>query len=211
VYREFTLSLPRRLRSVSLADPAGPLTADSTVVVSPAEWQARHEADRQRLLREDQQAIQRVLASVNQAVQHLHVRQQQLLGEMQKATVELALSVASWLVHKQVEAGEFPVEKMVQEALQRLGPQRPVTVFLHPADLALLESRSTGPLVPQAGEVNLAADRGLTRGGCHARAGDIEVLSKIEEHLAVFRRTLLRELEHAEPAAGAVAGDRQHG
>ena len=57
---------------------------------------------------------------------------------MQKLAVELAVAIASRLLHDQIQAGDYPVENLVRTVVERLDTPQPVTVFLHPEDLAAL-------------------------------------------------------------------------
>jgi flagellar biosynthesis/type III secretory pathway protein FliH len=192
--------MSRPLLGVVQSDPAAPLPPTSAVGLSAEEIRAFRQADEQRKLMDEMVAIQRVLGNVAQASQQLHTRQHQLVAQMQKATVELALAVAGWLVRKKIEVGEYPLETVIREALQRLGPARPAAICLHPDDLRLLEKRVAQPLFAAQEDVKAVADPTMKRGDCQVRAGDIEVLSQIDEHLAGIRDSLLRELDHAQSA-----------
>ena len=145
-------------------------------------------------------AIERLQTSLHEAVTELETRRQRSLGEMQAAAVELAVAVASHIVHEKIVANDFAVEDLVRHAVERLQHHAPLTVRLHPNDLALFERRIADQTPPwqAAGQVRLIADAALRRGDCRADAGDFGVLGDIERQLAEIRQQLLESLEHAQ-------------
>jgi flagellar assembly protein FliH len=155
--------------------------------------------DPQQLEKEAREALQRVMNRLVEVAEELQDQQRQRLEEMQRAAVELAVAVASRLVHERLDKGEFAVEALVRQAVDRLGVNQPVTVYLHPSDLALLEKRLATGSHPALNltALRLTADASLGRGDCRAEAGDLSVLAKMQEGLADIRRHLLDTLPEA--------------
>lgn len=151
-------------------------------------------------IQEEREAVERTLAHMTDVAHELKAQQRQRLTEMQQLAVELAVAIAGRLVHDRIEAGDFAVETLVHQVVERLETKQAVTVYLHPADIALLERRlgEGQALFPNNAEVRLAADDSLNRGECRAETGDVSVLSRLEEQLATIRQRLLGSLADAE-------------
>src|ERR1043166_9113226 len=75
----------------------------------------------QKRIKEEQAAVQRVLAGLGQAARSLTEQEQRHRNELPRAVVELAVAVASRLVHEKLKTGEFAVEELVRQAVDRLG------------------------------------------------------------------------------------------
>jgi flagellar assembly protein FliH len=188
--RELVLPVPSQLRDVVLADPSVPL-------VRVPEPPPQPPPDRH--LVEEQEAIQRVLAHLTELAGELQAQQRQRLEEMQQVAVELAVAVASRLVHERIEAGAYAVDALVRQAVEQLQATGPISIYLNPQDLELLEKRlraRSGPVL-DAAKVRLLADAALARGDCRADAGESSVEFQIQQQLAEIRRHLLEVLPDA--------------
>src|SRR5438552_14778245 len=119
---------------------------------------------------------------------------------MQQVAIELAVAIASRLLHQRIEAGDFAVENLVRQVTERLEPQEALTVYLHPADLALLKQQGqTGAKWhPGEGKLKLVGDDSLSRGDCRAETGDMSLLLKLDKQLEEMRKHLLNALPEAE-------------
>src|SRR5205823_1721731 len=120
------------------------------------------------------------------------------LGESRRVAVELAVTIAAKLLHREITTGAFPVEAMVRDMLGQLDGEQPVTVRLNPEDLALLGRRLEGrPLLPDgSAEPRLVADPALGRGDCRVEADGRLLLSELAGQLTEIRNQLLRSLGH---------------
>jgi flagellar biosynthesis/type III secretory pathway protein FliH len=211
-------------RAVAPGDPRAPLpslapgprpappvhpshSAEATTAAPPRPDPREEEKARllqeERRLQEERAAIQRVLDSVTAAAQQTHTVHQGHIAEWRHAAIELAVAIATRLVHDRVKANDFAIETIVREATALLGPDGPFTVRLHPADLTLLQSRLGGvPLFADgAGMVVVTADPSQSRGNCRIDTGDTEVTSRLSEQLAAMREELLRSLGDAQPGS----------
>ena len=70
--------------------------------------------------REERQIVEQTLSAMRQAIEQLATRQEANLAEMRQATVELALAVAGRVVFDKLQAGDFPIEEMVRQAIAQL-------------------------------------------------------------------------------------------
>lgn len=185
-------SLP--LRGISLAEPDVPLTTETPHV--PAE---EPRADSQNEADEERRQLDALLGGFSQLVEELK-EQRKPVAELQRIAVELAVAIASRIVHQKLSSDDFAVEQMVREVVGRLGTEEPVTVRLHPDDLALLGRRLGGeePLVAGNVNVQLVADQSLGRGGCLAEAGEVGLLAQPDLQLTQLREMLLGTLTDAQ-------------
>jgi flagellar assembly protein FliH len=185
------------LRQAVLADPEALLAGPAS---PPGGKPSILEDESARQAAQEREAIAQVLAGLVDTFRRMEEQQNQRLGEMQQAAVELAMAVASRLIHDKLEGGEIAVEKLVLQVLDRLGTQQGVKVYLHPADLALLEKKAAtaGGGLGTGIEVQLLADPTVGRGGCRAEGGEVSVLSQMEVQLAEIRKFLLGALGNAE-------------
>ncbi|GIW82458.1 MAG: hypothetical protein KatS3mg105_4265 [Gemmatales bacterium] len=134
------------------------------------------------------------LADLASRLQH---QQQQRLAEMQLATVELAVAIASELVQRSLDAGELGVEELVRQAIARFGSEPALTVWLHPEDLALLQRNGAERLLEERPGLQLFADPNLARGDLRAQTGDSALLSQLQNRLAEMRSNLLEGIGDA--------------
>jgi flagellar biosynthesis/type III secretory pathway protein FliH len=197
---ELDVILPAKLVSVQLTQPS----AERERALAEDRDKATR-AEEARRAAQEREEIERVLQNLLSAAGSLRARQDEHLEELQHLAVELAVAIASRLLHEQIEAGEYPVEKLVQQVVERLQTPQPVTVYLHPEDLALLRRRLGGgeAIFPHHAAVQLSADESLARGDVRAEAGDISVTADLQEQLTDIRRNLRETLPIAEKRQSA--------
>jgi flagellar biosynthesis/type III secretory pathway protein FliH len=188
---EISVNLPAKLVSIRQEESPAPATPQ-------AEVDKLLLAEKLRQEKKEHEAIERVLENLLEAATSLRARQQEHLEEMQRLAIELAMAIASHLLHDRIEAGDYPVENLARKLAERLDTPQPVTVFLNPADLTLLQERlREGPLFPHGADVQLVADAGLARGNARAQAGDISVVADLDDQLADIARNLRETLPAA--------------
>jgi hypothetical protein len=205
---EVAIPFHAAVRGVAVIDPALPLEPlppspqaappPRPVELPPVEPPPAPPAqDRQ--AEEDRRAIAEVLDGLMEVGQELRAQQRQRLDEMQQVSVELAVTIASHLLQQSIEAGDYPIAKVVRQVTERLEAKQAVTVFLHPLDVTLLESNlGNHTLFDDGRSVSVVADASLNRGDCRAETGDMSLLSNLQEHLAGVRDMLLNSLAEAE-------------
>lgn len=211
---EITVPLILPLRGVVLAEPDTappqwlveqfsrlPLnSADRKSAATRAAVVAQQELELEQL-RQQRDSWKRGFAELQKAVTQTEAQCATVLNEMREVTVELAHAIASKLVFQQLVAGTFPIDRLVTEVLSRLNTREPVTVRLHPEDLAIFQQ---GDRQPQAAEsetsIRVVADPRLARGDCKAVAGEITVIYELRRQIEEIRRELLSTVNgHAEP------------
>jgi flagellar biosynthesis/type III secretory pathway protein FliH len=213
--RAFNLTFPRspRLRNVVRASapsvqPSPPRAPTQSAPPTPTA------ADN---ARQERQFIEQTLAQVQLSIELLAVRYDTMVAEMRQAAVELAIAVAGRVVFDKLQAGEFPIEEMVRQAVARLPEAPEVRIYLHPEDLILLRRRLIAEADPHsvaeqllpygrgAKGIHVEADASLRRGSCRAEAGEIHVLADLAGQLAELRQQLLWSASHARSGPGPAA------
>src|SRR6266849_10648518 len=191
---EIAIPFTRSLRGVTRSDLRGASQNGGSAPAEPSPEPTL--ADLEKSLQEDREMIRRALDALRQTAANLENRQQQYLGEMRQAVVELAVALASRILREKIRAEDFAVEAMVRETVAKWEPNQPVTVHLNPADLRLLERRlgSEEPTLPEDSQVRLFADATLERGQCRAESGDVTVLSQWQTQLEELRQHLLENM-----------------
>lgn len=211
---EITVPLILPLRGALPADPG----------TAPPEW-LLHQYSRIPLNKRDRAtAVALAAARAQQAVEQEQLRQQRdawkrglvelqrtttlvdaqcasVVNELREVAVELAHAIAAKLVFQQLSSGTFPVDRLVAEVLSRLNTREPVTVRLHPEDLAIYQQSYQQPQETESdATVRIVADAKLARGDCKATAGEITVVYELRRQIEEIRRELLSTVNgHAEP------------
>lgn len=209
---EFRVRFTRPLRGVRIVAALEPPTAvpappPAPVVVSPPPAPPATPApppsgfvqpDVSKELREDRERIEVVLGAMKAAVDRVRTDRNDRLVEWQQAAVELALTIATRLLHERIESDSFAIDAKVSDMIAQLGDDAAVTVRLNPADLALLNARLGGrPLVPYRGDPRFVADPNLGRGDCQVEGRESMLLSDVVRELDEIRDELLRSLKNA--------------
>jgi hypothetical protein len=182
--------------SSSPAPVAEPIPAAPTAQLAvPADfWQT----DLARELKADRIRIEDILGRLQEATTELRKDQTERLQQWQRAAVELAMTVATRLLHERVVSGDFPMEAKVRDMVAQLEDEAPVAIRLNPADLQLLESRlGDVPLLPGRDDPRLIPDPTLARGECRVEGKEAMLLSDVGRELQEIRDELLRSLAHA--------------
>jgi flagellar biosynthesis/type III secretory pathway protein FliH len=143
--------------------------------------------------------IEQTLAAVVEEVREIERRRQQSLHELRQVAVELAIAIASRILHERIGKDEYPVEQLIDNALNQLDFESPLSVALHPKDLELLACRMKGKPPPwaQHSELRLVPDSTLTRGSCRIEGPKHEVLTDSNVLLTEIRQFLLDHLADA--------------
>jgi flagellar biosynthesis/type III secretory pathway protein FliH len=170
-------------------EPAAPPSATATDF-----WAT----DAGRELKADRGRIEAVLGQIASAVADVRQDRKSRIQEWQRAAVELALTIATRLLHERVVTNEFPVDAKVRDMIAQLGADVPVTVGLNPADLKLLTDRLGGePLAADRDDPRFVADPALDRGAVRVEGRESMLVSDVSRELEEIRDELLRSLGNA--------------
>lgn len=181
--REKTVSLSRPLKGIA-RDGVG----DGGRSPSPGETLA--DAPLVAPAASPQENLLPALRSLEEAVVDLQKQFRQLVGELRRGAVELALDVAARIGVDLVDNGAFAIESQIRACLVRLEDGAPSQAHLSPADLELLEKRLGEQGKRSEVEfpgLRFVADSALARGEVRLRAGEIAVWADVRRHLAQLR------------------------
>jgi len=193
--------MPRPLPRVATAPPVSPSPATATEAIPTAQTTVPADfwkTDLARELKADRTRIEEILGRLQEATAELRKDQTERLRQWQRAAVELAMTIATRLLHERVVSGDFPMEAKVRDMVGQLEDESPVAIRLNPADLQLLESRlGDEPLLPGRDDPRLVPDPTLARGECRVEGKEAMLLSDVGRELQEIRDELLRSLAHA--------------
>lgn len=174
-----------RLRSAPRAVmPVG--SVDFTKSVAPAPVASAPEGDG---IRKERQHLEAICARLQALLTQFPERQAKELDDWRHAAVELALAVAARVLRRAIDAGEFPIEQMVQEMIAPLAASGEVCVYLNPQDLRAFGDCPAG--------LRLAADPALGRGDCRVEDGNRLLIARLPEYLREVREAMIRSLNAA--------------
>jgi flagellar biosynthesis/type III secretory pathway protein FliH len=146
----------------------------------------------------DRERIETVLREVRVGVANFRQDREVRLQELQRLAIELALTIATRVLHERVEANEFPIDAKLRDMIAQLGEDVPVSVRLNPADLELLKSRlGDQPLTADRDDPRFIADASLARGACQVEGRESMLVSDVSRELQEIRDELLRSLGNA--------------
>jgi flagellar assembly protein FliH len=124
---------------------------------------------------------------------------------MQQQMAELAVSIASQLLRRELKSDPAQVIGIVRETVGLLpAAARDVRVQLHPEDAALLRERLATPQAESAWTI--LEDPVMSRGGCRVTAEAAQIDARIETRVAAVMTTLLGEVRAASRSETTQAG-----
>lgn len=104
-----------------------------------------------------------VLRQLAQALQDVVAARTDMIRRTERQMVELALTLARRVVHREISADQNVVLGMARAAIEKLGEDTHITVRLNPEDFQAVG----GDNMPQLGtSVTVKADAKVERGGC---------------------------------------------
>lgn len=212
---ECRLRFHRPLKGVEVvpADQLAALTAPRPTPPAPAKPQAApapqpaptpaptvdfSQTDVARELAADRELIEAVLAECRSDIAGFRKERVAKIEDLQRVAIELALTIASRLLHERIAANDFPIDTKVRDMLAQLGEDVAVSIRLNPTDLELLKSRLGGePLSQDRDDPRLVPDPEINRGGCQVEGRESMLLSDVSRELQDIREDLLGSLNNA--------------
>lgn len=205
--KEFPVTFTGRLSTVRLAPvneplppfrrpnpPSNPATKPLAAPTSVNFWETAVAQE----LAADREKILTTLATLRRSLDELRQKQDDQLGGLRNAAVELSLTIAAQLLHRVVTTEEFPVENMVRDMAAQITGETTYSIHLHPDDLKLLEKRlGSEPLLSGAESIRVIPDPNLKRCECRVEGGSGAMLiSDAIRQLQEIREELLRNLSN---------------
>ncbi len=142
-------------------------------------------------LKQEKENIARLCSALEEAAGKLTDFQQQLFNSHREPIAKLAVEIARKILLKEVQEGNYEIEKIILEALKISPTQQDVVVRLNPGDLEQYEKSTKDQSGGLLTHVKLAADPGIEAAQCvvDTDKGMVEYL--IEEHLANVSEALI--------------------
>jgi flagellar biosynthesis/type III secretory pathway protein FliH len=203
---EFKVRLPAKVQKVNGVPPEPSTPAPvvhqemrSSASESPVKTAPDTNRSSGKQTGDDERWMHQILSRIDSQSSHLLAHQQERIGEFQRAAVEIAMAVAGRLLLQQLESGELPVDRIVQEIVGQFASSSALTVYLNPLDLQLLRERlGDEPTLPhRTGTMTLLEDATLGRGDCRVQDSEQILLSSLASQIETMRDELMRSLRHA--------------
>jgi len=133
---------------------------------------------------ESRQEVERLIAEWTTTLDAFRRQRQELIDGLSREALRLGLEIARRIVHAAPRGDPELAAVQAAKALEMLGSPAEAIVVVHPEDRAALE-RHLAPLAHRlaSGEVRLAEDASVGRGGCIVRAAGGEVDASVEPML----------------------------
>jgi Flagellar assembly protein FliH len=197
----WTRSIPfaDRVTNAVLARPDAPLPPFRRPLPPPAPpaAPAALEPDLTKEFRADRARIVAVMDQLRVATDELRSQRSEKLDELRQLAVELALTIASRLFHREVTADDYPIEQIAREMSAQLVDEEPIRVRLNPDDLALLTRRLDGQTLLPTADPKLVADPTLARGSVAVEGHSQLLVADPIRTIQEIRDELLRSITHA--------------
>ncbi len=130
------------------------------------------------------------------AVSALDAVRDELIADLEKDAIALALRLAEQIVAGAIRVSPERIIDVAGVALRRIRDRQHVTLVVNPADLDVI-SQSVGALKAELGGIehlNVQSDRRVGRGGVLARTDEGEIDASVETQLARAREIVAAEL-----------------
>jgi flagellar assembly protein FliH len=116
--------------------------------------------------------------------------------------VQLVLSIAKKVLHREVNVQEDTIVFTLQEAIKNVFDQKKILVHLNPVDYQFLIShRERLPFAgPEMREINLVEDPAITRGSSLLETSFGDVDATLENQFDQIASRIWQEIEKSNPA-----------
>jgi flagellar assembly protein FliH len=133
-----------------------------------------------------------MLRRVAQTLTDLASLRETLIQQTERQMVQLAITIARRIVHREVSLDPELIAAMAHVALRKLGTSSPATIKLNPEDYTVVahEGERWG-----GGQVTVVPDPSVARGGCLVESEFGRIDASIERQLEEMSRALLGEGE----------------
>ncbi|MBN1125637.1 MAG: hypothetical protein JXA82_11560 [Sedimentisphaerales bacterium] len=150
--------------------------------------------DEATLLREQLESVQKQVCSLtemlDEAAAQIKEHYQQLTGSHREQIVRLSIGIAEKILMKEIQAGQYDIEKIIVEALSHAPAAENIRLRLHPKDKESLGQIMEQTDKPQFHHVELIVDPKLNVGECIVETDKGIVESVLTEHLRQIETAL---------------------
>ena len=142
--------------------------------------------------------IAKLLKTLSQSCDQALLDQQAVLERMQDAIVELAITTASHVVQKEIDAGNLSLVEIVRSAIEELLPATRITVRVHPEDAHALSEVLKEDEQTLDGRIDMLTDSRLQRGSCRVENENHGLLSTPQIRLENAKESLNQAFDHGQ-------------
>jgi flagellar assembly protein FliH len=137
--------------------------------------------------------IEKVLHSLQQAVQEIRKLRKELCLKAEKETVGLSLAIARKILVQEPAANPRVIAGIVKKTFESIAVNAPVRIRINPSELAYMRERRH--LIPVEGDVTFVEDASISCGGCLVESLSGDVDARIESQLEMIEEAFLPGLE----------------
>ncbi len=162
------------------------------------------EAGREAGLEAARQETATVAETLLAMLKELSSRRESLIKEAEHDLLELSVRIAERVVRRELTADRSAAVRAVAEAVAMTADRSRVRVLVNPADLAALKAarEDLARTVAGLGEIEIASDESVERGGCVVRTDGGEVDARVGTQLERIAKLLTGGEADPAPASG---------
>ena len=144
------------------------------------------------------QEVSTLLAQAAQIVEHARHEQKLIIENCEKDILELAISVATKVIHTEITANPEIVLAVVKDAIQKAKDQEQVTIRVNPADFETVaaEKQTLQGILRRETGMEIRGDIGVEPGGCVIETGYGAIDARIDTQLQAVKNALRGVVKH---------------
>ena len=144
------------------------------------------------------QEVSTLLTQATQIVDHARHEQKLIIENCEKDILELAISVATKIIHTEIAAHEEVVLAVVKDAIQKAKDQERVTIRVNPADFETVaaEKQTLQGILRRETGMEIRADIGVESGGCVIETDYGAIDARIDTQLEAVKNALRGVVKH---------------
>ena len=181
-----TIRFSRLLKSVSLANQKPARTANDD---SGTDLKEQHSAASEG--NQDSEHFRQMIAAVESRLVDLEQGRADLLENARQWVVELAMAVTGQVLLKEIQDGDYPLVEIVDKMIEQADDGEPISVYVNPKDLALINTAGNVSASDSNGQVRWAANAKLNRGAAVVEARQSSLFHDLQLQLDEIRHSLL--------------------
>lgn len=138
----------------------------------------------------------RMIANLTRLIDDEFQRTRIQTADFQLLAIELGVAVASQICQSKIDSNDYPLQEIVSSITRKLGLERLITVYLHPKDVASMESAFRNE--QSSPQIVFLPDSSLQRGECRAANEERGLIATIDLQAAEIRQLLLEGIHDAQ-------------
>lgn len=157
---------------------------------------------------EGQQALHKALEQFQQVMLAAMNERERLLAGCEQEAVHLVLEIVRKILKVEPLINEQVLLRVVRAALERLGKQMDVHIYIHPEDIELLHF-SLSQIQDLALEIVIEPDPDMAPGGCRIRSRTGEIDATLQNQFEAIARPFLAVAEGTDDGLQWISGSAE--